>query len=192
MVKMKNLLIKIALGVFIGIAAVTVVGAYYILKDSTYTIILDRKAIQSAIDDRLPIKKQYLAVFTAEIERANVLLVDGSDRIGIDVAMGIRVKITDEKDLLSGNVVADTDIRYDPITATIYLVRPSVDQMKIGGVPEAYTQKVGKIISIALDELVTEVPVYTITDETLKKRLAKALVKDVRVLNGRVYITLGF
>ena len=45
---------------------------------------------------------------------------------------------------------------------------------------------------LGLQHLVDEVPVYTIRDDSLQRRLARAVVRDVAVRNGRVVVTLGY
>ena len=130
-------------------------------------------------------------MFALTITRADVLLEEGSDRIGAVCPMKLRVKLGEPVEI-SGRVSADSRLRYDRQSFCFYLVDPVIREADIEGVPARYTKNVAKHSRDILRHVGNEIPVYVITDDRLKKKLARAVLKDVRVRNGRVEVGLGY
>ena len=181
--------VLVALGLGLLIAG----GAgWYSFRGRTWQVFIERDQIQSAIDAKLPYEKDFLLVLTLRITALMVQLEEGSDRIGADADLGLNLQVGSAREPLGASVRVDARLRYDQQRFCFYIVDPIVQRASLRGIPDRYTALALRYAQLGLQHLVNEVPVYTIRDDSLKLKLARAVVRDVAVHNGRVVVTLGY
>lgn len=168
------------------------VAAWAIFKGRTYQLFIEREQIQAAIDAKLPYDKDFLLVLSLRVKGLTVRLDEGSDRIGADADLGLNLQIGTAREPLGATARIDTRLRYDQQRFCLYLIEPEVHRASLRGIPDRYTDVALRYARLGIQHLVNEVPVYTIRDDSLKLKLARAVVKDVAVHNGRVVVTLGY
>lgn len=182
-------LVLVAVGL---VLAVVGIAAWSIFRGRTYQVFIERGQIQSAIDARLPFEKDFLLVLTLRIPALTVRLEDGSDRIGADVDLALNVQVDSAREPLAATARVDARLRYDQERFCFFIVDPQVRRASLRGIPERYADLAVRYGRLGLEHLVREVPVHTIRDDSLKLKLARAVLQDVAVHNGRVVVTLGY
>jgi hypothetical protein len=175
----------------IVIATAILFGVLFFLKGDGLSISLTRGQIQSAINAHMPYEKKMAFIFTLTLKNTEVLLKNGSDRIGVLTHVEMSVRLGDKSEGRSGSIQAMTGIRYDPETFRFYLQKPQVEDILIEDVPSKYTDMVEKAGREILETFLDEIHVYTIDDKDMKMKLARAVLKDVNIVNGSLRITLG-
>ena len=188
---MKRSLVIVASSVLLGLLVVGVV-AFFMIQGAEYTIYIEREQIQQAVDKKLPYEKRFALIFVLAVKNTRVFLTDGSDRIGASTDLELNVKIKDKPKNLGGFIKSETGVRYDQGNFCFYLLGPEIKELKIRGIPERYTRAVSAGTKRILEQYMSDVPVYKIKDDSLKLKLAKAVLKDVEVVNGRLVVTLGY
>jgi len=178
-----------ALGLGLLVASL---AAWFMFKGHTWQVFIERDQIQSAIDAKLPFDKDFLLVLTLRIKALTVRLEEGSDRIGADCTMVLNLRLDQAREALGATALADARLRYDQQRFCFFIVDPEVRSASLRGIPDRYADLVVRYGRLGLQHLVNEVPVYTIRDDTLKLKLARAVIKGVAVHNGRVVVTLGY
>jgi hypothetical protein len=83
-------------------------------------------------------------------------------------------------------------VRYDQENFCLHLLSPEIQELQVEGVPEKYTKAVSLGTRKILQQYITDVPVYKIKDDNLKLKLAKAVLKNAEVIDGKLVITLGY
>lgn len=179
------LLLALALLVAVG-------AAYLVFKGRAYTVHIERAEIQSALDARLPYSKNFLIVFTLTVNDVDVILADGADRIGVTCNMNVRIPGEGGNISVPGTVTADAGIRYEPDEYCFYLVDPVIRDAAIQGIPPHLAKQVSGVATLAVRHLANTVPIYRIKDKNLKSKLARAILKEVRIVNGRLEVKLGY
>ena len=169
-----------------------VVGVYLYFRGETYTFVLERQTIQNAVSKKVPLEKRFALIFKLTVHQADVLLTEGSDRIGIDAAAVLNIGLGKEPKSLDGSINADTSLSYNQDTFCFYLHNPVVHGLTIQGIPQRYTDRVSKASQSMLHKHLPTIRVYRISDKNLKMKLARAVLKDVRVKDGKLHVTLGF
>ena len=181
--------VLVALGLGLLIAGV---AGWYLLRGRTWQVFIERDQIQSAIDAKLPYEKDFLLVLNLRITALRVHLEEGSDRIGADADLGLNLQAGSAREPLGATARVDARLRYDQQRFCFFIVDPVVRRASLRGIPDRSTDLAVRYAQLGLQHLVDEVPVYTIRDDSLKRRLARAVVRDVAVRNGRVVVTLGY
>ena len=181
--------VLVALGLGLLIAGV---AGWHLVRGRTWQVFIERDQIQSAIDAKLPYDKDFLLVLNLRITALRVHLEEGSDRIGADADLGLNLQAGSAREPLGATARVDARLRYDQQRFCFYIVDPVVRRASLRGIPDRSTALAVRYAQLGLQHLVDEVPVYTIRDDSLQRRLARAVVRDVAVRNGRVVVTLGY
>ena len=181
----------VLLGLALGLALVGIV-AWRMFAGRTYQLFIEREQIQAAIDPKLPFVKDFLLVLKLRIHALTVRLEEGSERIGAEVGMDLNVHVDTAREAIGATGFVDAKLRYDQQRFCFFIVDPTVRRAALQGIPDRYVDLAVRYGQLGLQHLVNEVPVYTIRDDTLKLKLARAVLQDVAVHNGRVVVTLGY
>ena len=181
--------VLVALGLGLLIAGV---AGWYLMRGRTWQVFIERDQIQTAIDAKLPYEKDFLLVLNLRITALRVQLEEGSDRIGADADLGLNLQAGSAREPLGATARVDARLRYDQQRFCFSIVDPVVRRASLRGIPDRSTALAVRYAQLGLQHLVDEVPVYTIRDDSLQRRLARAVVRDVAVRNGRVVVTLGY
>ena len=181
--------VLVSLGLGLLIAGV---AGWHLMRGRTWQVFIERDQIQSAIDAKLPYEKDFLLVLNLRITALRVHLEEGSDRIGADADLGLNLQAGSAREPLGATARVDACLRYDQQRFCFFIVDPVVRRASLRGIPDRSTDLAVRYAQLGLQHLVDEVPVYTIRDDSLKRRLARAVVRDVAVRNGRVVVTLGY
>lgn len=176
------------LAVFL-ISAVTV---FLIFKGQEFTIHLDKETLQTAINKKMPFEKKFLLVCKLTVMNTTVLLQEGSRRIGATTNVELSLNVGKNPKVLTGSTTADAGLQYDQETSTFYLQQPFIRDLKIAGIPEKYITSVSAKSQEILQDYLNKVPVYRVKDDNMKMKLAKAVIKNIQVLDGTVAVTLGY
>jgi hypothetical protein len=181
---------KIAISV--SLIAIVLIGVYAMFKGSEYTVEITQEQIQEAIDKQMPFEKSFAFIFNLSASNTKVILTEGSERIGASTDIGLNVKVKDVSKDFGGSVLSSTAIRYDKEQSRFYLQDPLFDDIQVEGLADKYEASVLKGVKKVMGLYLTDVPVYTIKDDNMKMKLAKAFLKNVGVSEGRLVITLGY
>lgn len=165
---------------------------WWLLRGRTFTVKLERAQLQAAVDARLPLEKDALLVLRLRIPRATVLLAEGADRIGMRCAVELDLRVGAGRELLAGELEADTRLRYDPARHAFFLTDPVVRDASVKGLPAQHTALAAKYAGLALARFAADHPVHVIQDDSLKLRLARAVLREVRVEDGKLVAVLGY
>lgn len=175
--------IKLKIRLFILIA----LSLLSIQTVQAWTIELSEADLQKKIDKRVPIEKKKL-IFTVLVSAIDVELKEGSDRIGLLADMEIRsAHLSSGK----GRAVLDGKLDYRPDKGTFYFQEPLVREVTFENIPEKYHSLLKTIFQQAITKRLANTPVYKLDKSKTKHQLAKALLKSVRVVDGRLVLEMG-
>jgi hypothetical protein len=172
----------------VAVLVVAGVGAYCYLRNEVYTLVITQPELQARADAMFPIRKTYLLV--AEIEYAHPRIELDEQGRRVRAALDATTLFTVNQRRLSGSATASGGLRYVPAEGAFYLDRVVVERVVLGGVPDEYADRLTVAATTLLQEHYRTHPVYVLRDD-LKQRLAKAVLRDVRVQSGALVIDLG-
>jgi hypothetical protein len=152
-----------------------------------YTQEITEQEIQEKISAFMPIEKKKYFV-TVKITNPKIDLIKETDEIGILANIeafapgGIKE---------SGEVTIKGTLDYDPQKGEFYFKNPKIVSLAIDKVPKIFIPKVQSIAQIALSKAMAVYPVYKFKDNNLKHKLAKAVLKSLKVKDEKLILTLG-
>ena len=185
--KIKIIIAGLILGLFTAL-----ISGYFIFKGQIFEIIIEKSEIQNAVSSKLPFQKTYFLFINATVEKAEVILENGSDRIGLNSGVKLNILLNDSKELLGCSFSGSGKIRYEITDASFYLDDLKIDSLDIQGIPEKYQDKVRSIVQYLLKDHFSKKAVYKLDKSSVKIQLARAVLKDVKTINGKLYIYLGY
>ncbi len=152
-----------------------------------WTIELSEDELQERINKRVPVEKKKL-FFTVLVTAIDVELTEGSDRIGLVADMEIK-----SPHLTSGKGRAHMDgmLSYSQKDGNFYLLEPQVREVKFENIPDKYHGLVRKIFQRAIQKRLANTPVYTLDENKTKHKIAKTLLKSVKVVDRKLVLELG-
>jgi len=152
-----------------------------------WTVELTEDELQQKINKRVPIEKKKL-IFTVLVSAIDVELKDGSDRIGLIANMEVR-----SPHLSSGKGRAwlDGKLKYEPTDGSFYFIDPQVRDVKFENIPARYHLLVQNILQRALSQRLSNTAVYKLDANNTKQKIARTLLKSVRVADKKLFLELG-
>jgi hypothetical protein len=173
-----------------AIMVASLVVAFWAFYGRTFAITIPQAKIQESLDAKFPMSKTYLVVFTLEFSNPLVALEEGADRIraGVDAEATFKIGGVTCK----GTAVISGKLAYDRETGEFRLKDSKVEKLDIKGIPAQYTGKVDEIATVLAKQYLDKKPVYRLEQTDLKRSLARLLLKEVRVENGALVVTMGY
>ncbi|MBV1874716.1 MAG: DUF1439 domain-containing protein [Gammaproteobacteria bacterium] len=155
----------------------------------SYTLELKAESLQSKIGEVFPIKvKKFIFVFKIT-DPVVVIPPDLIDRIGIEVS--IRVSIPG---LLKaeGRGLVHGEIDYFAESGEFFFFEPTLQKFDIRGLPSRYQEEVRGLFESIMRSALSDMSVFKFNEEDKKQRIAKRMLKSVRVEDERLKIQVGF
>ncbi|MBU4259045.1 MAG: DUF1439 domain-containing protein [Desulfobacteraceae bacterium] len=177
MTKKSNLLLVIIIMLFMGC--------------TKFNVIITNPQIQEKLDSKFPITKTYLLFFEITYKNARIILQNGSDKVRIGLDVTLNIPINENPELLSGGVEIISDIDFNSDAGQLFLIDCQIDKLSLKGVPPTYTDKVNDILNISVKEYLNNFPIYTLSAKDIKTTAVKLLIKDVKIRDGVLVVTLG-
>ncbi|MEW6348958.1 MAG: DUF1439 domain-containing protein [Thermodesulfobacteriota bacterium] len=152
-------------------------------------IVLTATQIQAAIEKKFPIVKRHFEIIEVTYSDPAVILEEGSDRIrfGLNAATSLRSPKID----LRGTAVASARVAYDKSSAAFFLEDPLIEKITIDGLSEKWTKIAAEMGTLGVRKYLNQHPVYKLNPDKYKQNLVKYILKDVKVRDGKLVLTLG-
>ena len=152
-----------------------------------WTVELSEDELQQKINKRVPIEKKKL-LFTVLVSAIDVQLKEGSDRIGLVADMEIRSPHLSSG---KGRALMDGMLSYSQKDGNFYLLEPQVREVSFDNIPDKYHGLLRKLFQRAVQKRLANTPVYKLDESKTKHKIAKTLLKSVKVENQKLVLELG-
>lgn len=166
-------------------------GAFLFLFEKDFVFRFSETDLRERVDDSLPWSERYLFIFEVTVDNPRVDLIDGSDRVagGVDLLLNIdfggnAVPLTGAVDVVGG-------VQYQSEGGEFYLIDPEIENIRIQGVPDRFSNQANAAISMALTEFYRTRPIYSLDDTDASHLAARLVLKDVVVEDEHLVVTLG-
>ena len=152
-----------------------------------FTQVITEQEIQAKVSAFMPVEKKRYFV-TVKISNPKIDLIKESDEVGIlaniDAAAPGGIKG-------SGKVMIQGTLDYNSKKGEFYYKNPKIVSLEIDQVPANFIPDIQAIAQAALSKALAAYPVYKFKDDDLKHRLAKSMLKSIKVDNEALIVTLG-
>jgi hypothetical protein len=171
-----------------GLALIAALSAYLFFRHERYVLVITQAELQARADARFPISKTYLLLFEIEYANPRISLEPRGNRI--HAALDARTRFLVNGKAFSGGATASGGLRYEPAEGAFYLDHLVVDRVHLGGIPPEHLDRCTAVATALLQQHYRSHPVHVLRDD-LKQRLAKAVLREVRVQAGTLVVELG-
>ncbi|MDH5444738.1 MAG: DUF1439 domain-containing protein [Gammaproteobacteria bacterium] len=154
---------------------------------TAWTISLTEDQLQARINKRIPIEKQKL-IFTVRVSSLDVVLKEGSDRIGFIAGLEI---LTPRHSSGKGIAELDGQLEYNKKNGQFYLLQPVVRKVSFKNVPDKYHSLLKKVLQKMLQRRLANTPVYQLDQSRTPHKIAKSLLKSVKVIDLKLVLEMG-
>ena len=166
-------------------------GAYFYFSGKEYVLTITEEELRKKVNESLPYTERYLLIFVVTLDNARIELESGSNRINGGFDVNLNAKIVDEEEFIGGSLDISGGIRYDNQSTSFFLVDPKIENLSVKGVPEKHKDKTTKVLNLALSEYFKKEPIYSLAGPDAKKVAARMVLKDFKVEEESVIVTLG-
>ncbi len=162
---------------------ISLVGCGY--TNGKLTLDFSAAQIQSAIAPKFPQENCPTPVTCIKLQNPKVSLAENSDRI----TMAFDTAITLLQQPVTGTAVITAKPRYQPTTGEIFLDDTKIADLQLRGVSANVTQVATQYGSVLAQLALQRTPIYSFKNGQAEK-LAKMGIADVRVVDGKLRVTL--
>lgn len=174
-----------ALAVFVFLPAIPGCRLY----DRGIIIEITQQQIQERLAQKFPISRTYLVGLNLTLSDPEVVLEEGSDRIGFKVSAATNIKVDGES--IGGRINLSSGVGYRRDEGALALLDPGVEEVALSRLPREYEDEVVAAADLAVGHYLEGYTVYKLDRKDLKQRLAKLVLQEVAVRNGALRVKLG-
>lgn len=152
-----------------------------------YEVVITQEKLQAKLDAMMPIERKEFILAIVISEPKLELLAETNE-----VAVGLNVSATAPGGLRgAGKGRLRGEVRYASESGAFFIDRPVLETLEIERVPQALSRDIKSIAQLAISEALVAYPIYTLDDTDLQQRMAKSMLKSVRVQNSALVFELS-
>ena len=144
--------------------------------------------IQERLEGKFPKSEKLLEIFPVEIGVPTVRFLDDSDRVELTMNAGVSVPFVQTYEAKG---IFTTTIRYEQKDQTLRLSEVTVEGVEATNLPKKYEDPLRVTMTLAARKYLEDYPVHTLKQKDVKDELVRMFLKDLKVRNGRLEVTLG-
>lgn len=162
------------------------------------TLVFSQGDLQAKLVGAFPVEKEKYRL-TIQLSDPEIKLVEGSDRVGFEMSAAVtypEVKVLG-KTLVDGGTVDGGrfgvmgNVIYDEEKKAFYLGEPDILRLDVPHLPKKYEGTVRKAVQEILEVVLKRMPIYRLKDKTMKQKATRLLLKEVRVVDGKLHLKVG-
>lgn len=177
--------------ILISLLAITALGGCALFLAQRYgdglAVELTEQELQTRLAARFPLQNCALVIVCLDIMSPQLKLIEGADRI----ALSAELSATVGQRRYPGTLAFSGKVRYVAADGNLFLDEIDIDRLDLAGVPPRYTDVLRSTGPSVLRSVLATRPIYTLKGDTAKERLARAAVGDIRVVNGKLRISMA-
>ncbi len=153
---------------------------------SNLAIELTERDLQTRLATYFPVQNCGLIIVCLDVASPQVKLTEGSDRI----ALSTDLSATLGQRRYPGSLAFSGKVRYVAQDGDFFLDDIVIDRFELAGIPIHYTELLRSRGPGLLRGVLSTRPIYSLKGNTLQQRLARLAVRDVRVVNGKLRVSM--
>ena len=154
----------------------------------SYTLNFGSEILQKRITGLFPLKvKKFIFVFKI-FDPVVVIPANTVDRIGVEVSLQVSIP-----GLLKakGRGLIHGEIDYLSSTGEFFFFDPELQNLDIHGLPKRYQEEVRGLFESIMKSALSDISIFKFDEEDTKQKIAKRMLKSVRVEDELLKIKVG-
>jgi hypothetical protein len=153
-----------------------------------HTIKVTEAELQSKIAQTLAVPITVLKIFDISLSNPVIRLDAGTERLNAQLDTDIRNPFSSEP--LSGKLNISGKLRFDAASNSVMLANARIDNLNLNGLGGKYSAVLSLLASKLGEEILNNIPLYTLTAEDLKVGSTEFVPKDFKVVGNELQVTL--
>jgi hypothetical protein len=154
----------------------------------TYTLKLSADVLQKRIDAIFPIKVKKL-IFVFKVSDPVVVIPPSTvDRIGVEVSLKVSIPGLLKAE---GRGLIHGEIDYLASTGEFFFFDPSLQNFDVQGLPRRYQEEVRGLFEGIMKAALSDISIFKFDERDTKQRIARKMLKSVKVEDERLKIEIG-
>ncbi len=161
-------------------------GMLFSFNAAAYSVELSKDDIQQQVNRYFPLEQ---ATPLSKLSYSNpvVILNPSTNRIGLEVS--IRIEVPGILPV-EGRGQIDGNLEYRQQTQQFYLHDPKLTNVRFANSSHELASVVQQIVTNISQQSLPLILVYDLKDDDLRQKMAKSVMKAVRVKEGKIYLDL--
>lgn len=176
--------------ILISLFALAALGGCAVFLAQQYgdklAIELTEQELQTRLSARFPIQSCQLIIVCLDITSPQLKLAEGSDRIALSTDLSATLGTR----RYPGTLAFSGKVRYVAQDGEFFLDDIEIHRLDLEGVPPKYTDILRSTGPAVLRSVLATKPIYTLKGDSTQMRLARLAVADVRVVNGKLRVSM--
>jgi len=152
------------------------------------TVKVTEAELQSRITETLAVPITVLKIFDISLSNPVIKLDAGTERLNAQLDTDIRNPFSGEP--LSGKLNISGKLRFDAASNSIMLVDARIDNLNLNGLGGKYEGMLNMLTRKLGEEILNNIPLYTLTAEDLKVGSTEFVPRDFKVVGNDLQVTL--
>ncbi|MBL4607223.1 MAG: DUF1439 domain-containing protein [Pseudomonadales bacterium] len=154
----------------------------------SYTIEFGPEVLQKRITGVFPIKvKKFIFVF--KVFDPIVVIPPGTvDRIGVEVSLKVSIPGLLKAE---GRGLIHGEIDYLGSTGEFFFFDPELKNFEVRGLPKSYQEEVRGLFESIMKSALSDISIFKFDEDDRKQKIAKRMLKSVKVEDERLKIEIG-
>ena len=182
-----RLLRTFIVAVLLLLALVFAAGWAWLRDDGGWALLVAPERLQAQLQTRFPIRNCALVLACLEFSQPRLGAPPGGDRLQLDTQLAVQMGGRS----FPGRASVAARPRYEPATGAVHLGDIVVNDFQLAGMPEPYVALVRRHGPQVIQAALRDRPVYVLDTTTAAGALARRVVRDVRVVNGRIRVGMS-
>jgi len=154
----------------------------------SYTLKFGPEVLQKRINGVFPLKvKKFIFVFKV-FDPVVVIPPETVDRIGVEVSLQVKIP-----GLLKaqGRGLVHGEIDYLGSSGEFFFFDPELQNFDVKGLPKRYQEEVRGLFESIMKSALSDISIFKFDEEDRKQKIAKRMLKSVKVEDERLKIEVG-
>jgi len=152
------------------------------------TVKVTEAELQRKIAQTLAVPITLLRIFDISLSNPVIKLDAGTERLNAQLDTSIRNPFSGEP--LSGKLNISGKLRFDAASNSVMLADARIDNLNLDGLGGKYSDVLSLLASKLGEEILNNIPLYTLTAEDLKAGTTEFVPKDFKVVGNELQVTL--
>ena len=152
------------------------------------TVTVSEAELQSKIAETLAVPITLLKIFDISLSNPVIKLDAATERLNAQLDADIRNPFSGAP--LSGKLNISGKLRFDAASNSVMLADARIDNLKLDGLGGKYGEVLNLLASRLGEEILNNVPLYTLKAEDLKAGTTEFVPRDFKVVGNDLVVTL--
>ena len=150
-------------------------------------LVFTREDLQAKLTQKFPRKEKH-PLMAITFSNPEILLEPGADAMGIRLEIKMAPRLGKRR---KGQVVAEGGIEYRPQRGEFFIVNPKVVSVELDDLKGKYEKSVRSVADQIVEQYLPEVAVYRLDQKDFKQKVAKLVLKSVKIRDGKLVVVVG-